>query len=157
MGSPPAGPSVEGGGNRAGHLENMIAYFPGAVNLPANFEKFLYTNGFSCAILYRVHVPAVPPGVPERSRRGGFPRRCCVFFQGGTRFPAGQIIKGLFTDKLQQGPFSGPEWFSYPDATGRSQTSAGGTGPGGQRAPLLAMPSAGWERCRYIFLSLKEF
>ena len=40
----------------------------------AKFEKFLYTNRFSCAILYRVDVPAawyrapgaVPPGVFSR-------------------------------------------------------------------------------------------
>ncbi len=97
-----------------------------------NFEKFLYTNGFSCAILYRVNVSAAHLEPPERFRRAVFPALMMVFFQDGTRFPAGQINKCP-----RSNPEHGPKRLSYSVATGRCQTSAGVTGPGGQRASLL--------------------
>ena len=57
-----------------------------------NLKKFLYTNGNSCAILYRVDVPAALMGTWDGVALALIQSLSLVFFRRGTRFPAGQII-----------------------------------------------------------------
>lgn len=119
------------------------------------FQKFLYTNGKSCAILYRVDVPAALRGAGNGCFGGPPKPFLTVFFQAGTRFPAGQIINTRAWNP-GRGTISGVSYSDRTDVTKPPPADRGRADSGRLWFPMPSGAQDGQARRRYIFFSIKK-